>query len=147
LLAAAALIALFQSWLWLQNSSFILSVAVAAIAAGLLVAAFAPRSLLSRIVRHVWTPPRREGETEGHYRVRIAVIWLAVAAVACAALYFLPVQENGHQDELRNQYIFWPLALLAFWSLLMAAQSFAMAYQGRRTHDTPDKPQERAREG
>ncbi len=132
LLAAAALLALFQAWLWFASANLGLSFALLAIAVGLLVAAFAPRSALSRVLRRVWAPSRREDETERAYRLRIAAIWLLCAAVAIAALYFLPIHEASHDDELHNQLIFWPFAIFTFCAIFMAVQSAALALKSQR---------------
>jgi hypothetical protein len=136
-LVAAALFATFQAWLWFSGSYPIAAVSALALAFALALTAAKPISGLARILTRIWAPAKRPGETERHYRLRIAVLWLLVAVAAYAVGYVIPPSESSLEGELRETYIFVGVASTIFVALMMSFQSALVAFfQGTDSGDT-----------
>jgi hypothetical protein len=120
-LVCAALLASFQAWLWAGQGSLLALAGAIALAVALVAVALRPGTRLANTVGRAWALPRGAGESERHYRFKIAAAWCAVVVacvLGCIAVRDTTLSQSGGIA----------LRVFAFVALLMALQSGRSKY-------------------
>ena len=138
-LIGAALLAAFQAWLWSGQGSLLPIAGAIALALALAAVALLPVTRFANVAGRVWALPRATGESERHYRFKIASAWFVVVAVCvlgCIAV----------RDTTISQPVGIALRVFGFVAALMALQSFLVGLFRRSGGALPNKSLERTRE-
>jgi hypothetical protein len=118
-LICAALLAAFQAWLWAGQGSLISLFGAIALAMAFLAVALLPNTRFAATLNRVWTLPRASGESERHYRFKIALAWLVVIGVCVLGCIGVRVTRMDHSAGIVLRVFGFVAALMALQSLLV----------------------------
>ena len=97
-LIGAALLASFQAWLWAGQDSLLALAGAIALAMALVAIALLPGTRFALIVGRAWALPRAPGESERHYRFKIAAAWCVVVTTCffgCIAVRNTTISQSA----------------------------------------------------
>jgi hypothetical protein len=138
-LIGAALLAAFQAWLWAGQDSPFALVGAIALAVALVVVALRPGTRVAAMLGRVWALPRASGESERHYRFKIAAAWLLV--VALCVLGCIAVRSTTISGPAGIA-----LRVFGFVAVLMALQSLLVGLFRSAASAPPNTPLQATRE-
>ncbi len=133
-LICAALLAAFQAWLWSGQDSLVALAGAIALAVVLIAVAGRPGTRFAAALSRVWALPRAPGESERHYRFKIAIAWLLVVTLCI----FGVVVVRGTAISEPGGIV---LRVFGFVALLMALQSFLVGLFRSTRGAPPDTSQ------